>query len=218
MLWRCVCVRVVVQIRILPGFWNDSPDNPQLLHALLCFALLHGAVLESKKGFFGKKELLPQQGVLQLLHVPCLLAQTRDGPGFFPSHPQMQTAWCCPSNPALSLAVPAAALVNARAAQGHRDSVTLAWFGGCRCQNSYSWRLLFFCECKLHFVQYYFSCTVLFGDKLPLLVLYCITGSSLSRLYRAGNRIWLRFRKWSPSSCLDSVLVSRQRKTSLWKH
>lgn len=76
----------------------------------------------------------------------------------------------------------------------------------------------FFFSVNADFIQYCLSCTVLLRDKLPLLVLYCITGSSLSHLYTvstqsAGNNFTV-FYKWSPNLCLDSMLDFSQKKVS----
>lgn len=65
------------------------------------------------------------------------------------------------------------------------------------------------------FIQYYLSCTVLFKDKLHVLVLYCIAGSSLCCLYTGSWKHNLAvFYKWSPSLCLDSMLDFIHKKVS----
>lgn len=94
--------------------------------------------------------------------------------------------------------------------------MTLMWFGGCHCQNNCSCGLFFsFSSVNAAFIQYYLSCTVLFKDKLPVLVLYCITGSSLFHLYTSSWKNSLAvFYKWSPSLCLDSVLDFIHKKVS----
>lgn len=114
--------------------------------------MLHRTVLESKEvALFcdtaGLEDVLLEQGVLQLPHVPCPLHQTRGGPSYLPSHSQMHTAWCCPWKPALYFTNPlccAALLASTHITQGDQDSVTPVWFGGCHFQNNCSCRLIFF--------------------------------------------------------------------------
>lgn len=87
---RCIYIKVVVQI----GNWLLKWVS-QYSPVTACFDLLHRTALESKVATLccntaRMGDVLLEQGVLQLVHVPCPLDQTGDIPNYFPSHPQMQ--------------------------------------------------------------------------------------------------------------------------------
>lgn len=186
-LQKCICIKVAVQI----GSWLLKWVSQQSPVSFICFTeqprrakQLHYSVIRLDW------EMCCCSTVLR---VPCAQDQRRDSPSCLPPHPRMQTAGCCPSKPAVYFSNPlccAALLVTLDYVCIRQDSVTLVWFGGIHCRKNYSCKwffgLVFFPPENADFIPYYLSDMVLFSDKLPLLVLYCVTGSSLSHLTQSA--------------------------------